>query len=827
MTECCRVLSPQEQRIQEELQGKQDFAGRERVYNILHSFQNLRPVIDIERAKYFTESFKQTEGQPLILRWAKALKHIAANITVYIDDHQLLVGRSGCPGRYGILYPELDGDFLDVALEMLPQRVESPFNISQADADVVVKEIAPYWKGKTFHEDLAQSLPEETLKLTYDPADPLKSRYIVNETASFRSSIQWVHDYEKVLKRGFKGIKEEAMAKLAVLDPLSPVDNVEKRTFLEAIITVCDAIVLWANRHAQLARELAAKETDGQRKAELEQIAEICTWVPENPARNFHEAMQSQWFTQMFSRIEQKTGTVVSNGRMDQYLYPYFKKDLEEGRITEEKATELLECMWVAMAQFIDLYVSPAGGAINEGYAHWEAVTIGGQTPDGRDATNELTYLFLKSKQEFPLNYPDLAARMHARAPERYLYEVAETIKEGSGFPKLINDEEVIPLLLAKGASFEEANDYAVSGCAECRMPNRDTFTSGGAYINYAAAVEMALYNGTMKIYGDEVIGLQTGDPREFTTWEEFWNAYLAQQTNFLKHAFIQQYIINNLRAKHFAVPMSSSLHDLCMENMVDLHTPHIDGGIDLGYFECIGYATVVDSLAAIKKLVFEDKKLTMAELIDAISCNFEGKEAIRQMLINAPKYGNNDPYTDTIAKAIDRESVKFTKKYSQELGVHLDFRLVPFTSNVPFGKVVSATPNGRKAWTPLSDGSSASQGADLNGPTAVLLSNFNSKNYDYRNRAARLLNIKLSPSCVAGEEGTEKLVSFMKTWIDLKLWHLQFNVINKETLLAAQKDPDKYRNLIVRVAGYSAYFTDLSPDLQNDIIARTEHSAI
>lgn len=826
MNSCCTVLSPQEQRIQQEITGKQSFSGRERVYKILRSFQSQRPVIDIERAKYFTESFKQTEGQPLILRWSKALKHIAENITVYIDDHQLLVGRCGCPGRYGILYPELDGDFLDVALEMLPKRLESPFNISQEDVDVVINEIAPYWKGKTFHENLAKALPEETLKLTYDPDDPLKSRFIVNETASFRSSIQWVHDYEKVLKKGFKAIKEEAIAKLEALDPLSPVANVDKRTFLEAIINVCDAIVIWAKRHAKLAAEMAEKETDAQRKAELEKIAEICSWVPENPARNFHEAVQAQWFTQMFSRIEQKTGTIISNGRMDQYLYPYYKKDLEAGLITEEKAMELLECMWVAMAQFIDLYVSPTGGAFNEGYAHWEAVTIGGQTADGRDATNELTYLFLRSKQEFPLNYPDLAARIHARAPERYLYEVAETIKEGSGFPKLINDEEIIPLLLAKGASVEEANDYSVSGCAECRMPNRDTFTSGCAYINYAAAVEMTLYNGTMKIYGDEVIGLKTGDPREFKTWDEFWNAYLAQQTNFLKHAFIQQHIINNLRAKHFAAPLGSSLHDLCMENMVDLHTPHIEGGIDLGYFECIGYATVVDSLAAIKKLVFEEKKLTMDELIDALECNFEGKEAIRQMLVNAPKYGNNDPYTDSIAKAIDRESIKFTRQYSKELGVHLDLRLVPFTSNIPFGKVVSATPNGRKAWTPLSDGSSASQGADLNGPTAVLLSNFHSKNYDFRERAARLLNIKLSPSCVAGKEGTEKLVSFIKTWSDLRLWHLQFNIINKETLLAAKKEPDKYRNLLVRVAGYSAYFTDLSPDLQDDIIARTEHSS-
>lgn len=825
MTACC--LSPHEQRIQEEQLGKKHFEGRERVFQILTGFQDTRPKIDVERARYFTESFRATEGQPLILRWAKALKYTAENITVYIDEHQLLVGRAGYQGRYGILFPELDGDFLDVAIEQLPSRVESPFDVTPEDAQVIINEIAPYWKGKTFHENLAKALPEDTFKLTYDPENPLNSRFLVNETATFRSSIQWVHDYEKILKRGFKGIKEEAQQKLDALDPMSPVDNMEKKPFLEAIIITCDAIVLWARRHAALAAELAAKESDPRRKQELQAIAQRCEWVPENPARDFREAVQSQWFTQMFSRIEQKTGTIISNGRMDQYLYPYYKKDLEEGRINEEQATELLECMWVAMAQFIDLYLSPTGGAFNEGYAHWEAVTVGGQTPDGLDATNELTYIFLKSKQEFPLNYPDLAARVHTRAPQRYLYEVAETIKEGTGFPKLINDEEVVPLLLAKGACFEEAYDYAVSGCAECRMPNRDTYTSGNPYVNFAAAVELTLYNGKMLKFGDDLIGLQTGDPSSFKTWDEFWQAYLAQQTNFLKHAFIQQHIIINMRSQHFATPLGSAMHDLCMETCKDLHTPVIEGGIDLGYFELMGYGTVVDSLAAIKKLVFEEKKLTISELVEAMKNNFEGYEALREMLMNAPKYGNNETYPDSIAKDIDREALRFTKQYSQELGVHLDLRLVPFTSHVPFGKVVSATPNGRKAWTPLSDGSSASHGADVNGPTAVLMSNFNSKNYNFRDRAARLLNIKLSPSCVAGEEGTEKLVSFIRTWCDLKLWHLQFNIVNKETLLAAKKDPAKYRGLIVRVAGYSAYFVELSPDLQNDIIARTEHSVI
>ncbi|MFO7687761.1 MAG: glycyl radical protein [Desulfobacterales bacterium] len=824
-------LSPQEQLLRDQLAGRKNrhrsHKAHRRAFKIVDRIQSLTPKVDVERGKYFTESMRQTEGQPLVLRWAKAMKHIAKNITVSIDDDQLLVGRAGCQGRYGTLFPELDGDFLDIAVKELSRRKVSPFVIAPEDAKIIIEEIAPFWKGKTFHENLARALPAETLKLTYDPKNPMVSRFIVNETASFRSSLQWVHDYEKVLKIGFKGIKEKAQAKLGALDPFSPRDNCEKKPFLEAVVTVCDAIVLWANRHAALAKRMSAKETDPARKRELETIYKICERIPEYPARNFHEAMQSQWFTQMFSRIEQKTGTIISNGRMDQYLYPYYAADLEAGILTEDDATELFECMWVAMAQYIDLYLSPTGGAFNEGYAHWEAVTVGGQTRDGRDASNDLSYLLLRSKREFPLHYPDLAARIHTRSPKRYLVEVAKTIKEGSGFPKLMNDEEIIPLHLSKGAAFEEIYDYAASGCSEVRMPNRDTYTSGCAYINYAAALEMTLYGGRMLLHGDEQIGLDTGDPTRFTRWEDFWDTYLAQQTNFLKHAFIQQHIIINLRPRHFAAPLASAMHDLCMESCKDLHSPQIEGGLDFGYFECIGYGTVVDSLAAIKKLVFEEKMMTMAELLDALKCNFEGREDVQAMLRNTPCYGNNDPYADSIARAIDRSSQDFARTYAKELGVNLDLRLVPFTSHVPFGKVISATPNGRKAYTPLADGSSASHGADINGPTAILLSNFASKNYDYRERAARLLNIKLTPHCVEGDEGTEKLVSFIKTFCDLKLWHVQFNIINHHTLLAAQKEPDKYRSLIVRIAGYSAYFCDLSKDLQDDLIARTAHDTI
>ena len=830
MTQVAEIKSPHEQRLEDNIAGKEDIyrESHKRVFKLLERFDGQKPAIDVERALYFTQSMAETVGQPLVLRWAKALMNVAKNITVMVQDDQLLLGRcGGHDGRYGILYPELDGDFLDIAVRDLPTRPQSPASISPEDAKIVVEQIAPFWKGRTYHEALNKALPAEVHKLTYDDPDGLISRFIVNETSSFRSSIQWVHDYEVVLKRGFNGLKQEMEEKLAALDPASPVDQVDKRPFIEATILVCDAIVLWAKRHADAARKAAEACADPVRKAELIRMAENAEHVPANPARDFYEAVQSQYFTQMFSRLEQKTGTTISNGRMDQYFYPFYKKDMEAGILTDEKTLEYLECMWVGMAEFIDMYISPAGGAFNEGYAHWEAVTVGGQTPEGCDATNELTHLILKSKREFPLHYPDLAARIHSRAPESYLWDVAETIKDGAGFPKLLNDEEIIPLHVAKGADPRSAYDYTASGCAEIRMPNLDTMTSAGCQVNLGAALEMTLRNGRMKKYGDRALGVETGDPRTFETWEQFWDAYRQQHMLFLRTAFIQQYLIIQIRARHFAQPMGSALHDLCMKHCIDLHQPHIPEGVDLGYFEFMGLGTVVDSLSAIKKFVYEEKRLTMDQVLAAIDANFEGYEDVRALLKSAPCYGNNDPYADAIGKELDRISVEYAAKYSKDLGINNDVRYVPFTSHVPFGKVVSATPNGRTEWFPLSDGSSASHGADVHGPTAVLLSNAATKNMGMRARAARLVNIKFTPKCVQGDQGTEKLVDFIRTFCDLKLWHVQFNVLNKETLIAAQHDPQKYRNLIVRIAGYSAYFVDLSPDLQNDLIARTDHEAM
>ncbi|MDR2456851.1 MAG: glycyl radical protein, partial [Deltaproteobacteria bacterium] len=373
-------LSPQEERLWRP--GSAPLPGqRERVSKLLERSQGLKPVIDIERALHFTRSMARTEGEHLSLRWAKALYEVAKNITVRVADHQLLLGRIGPQGRYGILYPELDGNFLGLAVASLPSRAGSPAEISEEDAKIVAEEISPYWRGRTYHEALSRALPPDVRALTYGDPEGLASRFIVNETSSFRSSIQWVHDYGKALKFGLKDVARKASEKLEALDPFSPSDQCDRKPFYEAVLIVCEGAALFARRQAQAAREAAAVEADPKRRAELENLAEICERVPWEPARTFHEALQSQWLIQLFSRLEQKTGTIISNGRMDQYLWPFYEKDKREGRIDEERALELLECLWVGLYEFVDLYISPAGGAFNEGYAHWEAVTIGGQRP--------------------------------------------------------------------------------------------------------------------------------------------------------------------------------------------------------------------------------------------------------------------------------------------------------------------------------------------------------------------------------------------------------------------------------------------------------------
>jgi formate C-acetyltransferase len=772
--------------------------------------------MNVERARLLTESFRQTEGQPVVLRWGKAMAHILNNVSIHIDTDELIVGSAGPPGRYAIFFPELEEKFF--SQEVRPSDPGDMLVLTEEDVRIINEELRPYWEGRQFQVSYLNALPEDTRRL-------VELYCIVTPTATARSSLAWNHDYEKVLKRGIKGIKQEAEEKLAALDSFNPRDKIEKEPFLRAAVLVCDAIVAFANRYARLARRMADQEADPSRKKELLEIAEVCEWAPENPARTFHEAVQSQWLIQTVSRLEQRIGGTVGNGRIDQYLYPYYKRDLDEGRLTKDKALELLECLWIGMGKNVEIYTTPGNLSYTDGYAHWEATTIGGVNEDGADATNELSYLMLESKREFPLNYPDLAARIHAGTPEPFLHAIAETIKEGTGFPKLFFDEEIIPLFLAKGGTVAEANDYCICGCTEAKMLNRDAVTTGCAWTNLGAVVEMTLNDGKLKLYGDQQTGVPTGNPRTFKTYDDLWNAFCRQGAEVMRHTITQQYVADTLKSRFIASPMSSMLHDLCMKECKDMHSGPIEGALYLAFIDTLGFATAIDSLAAIKKLVYDDKKLTMDELLAALDANFEGKEAIRQMCLNAPKYGNNDPYADMIGRRIEEFFVKLTRQYKSAFGGELDIRYVTITAHVPFGAVLGATPDGRKAGEPIAEGVSPSQGADRKGPTASLTSIARTKATGYKERAARLLNMKLTPSAVAGPEGTKKLMSLIRTACDMKMWHLQFNIVNRDTLLAAQQNPEKYRDLLVRVAGYSAYFVDLSPQLQDEIIKRTEHS--
>ena len=821
------VLSAQELAIST---GKNVIHGTvtDRVQRLYESIRSYGPPrVTLDRAVLFTESFKETENRPLVLRWAKALKHFVEKVPVTIFPDELIVGRPNTWfGRWGIVYPELDGSVMPAGVEMFRKNKGKPgdVTVTEEDGKMISDVLTPYWAGKDYSTNYVRSLPEETRFLMYgpDPNNLIMMTVVVFASSPMRHSQNWTPDFSKILTRGVKGIRDEAQAKLAALS--EPRDLVYKRPFLEAVILTCDAMTAWSRRYAQLARELAAKEQNAPRKQDLLEIADICEWVPENPARTFREALQAEWWAQMFNRIEQ-TSCAMGQGRMDQYMWPFYEKDLAEGRITKESAMELLHCLWLNMAQCVEIKMNPVTAAGAEGFAKFEDVCLGGQTPDGKDATNDLTHLILESTRALSLTCPEPCIRIHANTPDSLLHHVAQVIKDGKGFPKLLNDEMVVPFYLANGASLKEALDYVISGCCEQRLINRETNVTASGGINYGSAIEMTFRNGKLKVFKDLQFGVQTGDPRTWTSYDQVWNAFCAQVSHLAQHALIQQHIAYQIKPQYFAAPATSMLHDLAMTECRDLHShgDYFPGAIDSGTFEAFGKGTVVDSLAAVKHLIFDTKRLTWDQLLTAIEANWEGHEAVRQLCLNAPKYGNGIDWVDDIGYQVESFLLEFLHQHPKPHGQAFLMRQIPITFHVPMGKVTWATPNGRHANEFLSEGISASHGMDVKGPTVALSSMARGRNLSYREKAGDLINLKFSPANVAGEDGTRRLMQLVRTWCSLKHWHVQFNILNRETLLAAQKDPEKYRNLIVRIAGYSAYFVDLSPVQQMEIIARTE----
>jgi len=629
------ILTAQEQAI---IDGKKVLHGTA-TDRVLRMFDAIRssgpPRVALERAVYFTESFKATEGQPLVLRWAKALKHIAENISVAIFDDELIVGRPNTWfGRYTLVYPELDGTIIQAGAKAFIEAKEAgapdAVTVTDEDKQIIDEVLFPYWNGKDFTPNFIKALPPETRHLCWgsDPENVgTKFSFVIISTSTMRHSQNWVIDFEKMLKRGCKGLREEAQERLAALE--DPRDLAFKQPFYEAAIITCDALSLFAKRYSELATQMAATTTDPQRKQELEAIAAICAWVPENPARTFREAIQAQWFTQLFSRFEEMVGGQINQGRMDQYFYPFYKQDIEAGRLTPEGAQELFQCLWLNIMQSIESQMSPSAAKGREGFSHHETVTIGGQTPEGLDATNELSYVILESTRPLKCSYPELGVRIHANTPDRFLHAVVETIKDGKGSPKLINDEFMVPWYLSNGIEMREALDYAMSGCSESRLPNRETHKTGNGGINYGAVMEMTLRDGRMKIYQDEQFGLKTGDPRTFKTYDDVWNAFKLQLENVVKHIMIQNYIATSQKPKYIAAPLASTLHNLCMEHGRDLHShaDYIPGALDASCIDGLGgFATCIDSLAAIKHLIYDTKRLTWDQLLNALEKNWKAR---------------------------------------------------------------------------------------------------------------------------------------------------------------------------------------------------------
>jgi len=651
--------------------------------------------------------------------------------------------------------------------------------------------------------------------------------FVVLSSSTMRHSQNWVIDFGKLISRGCKGIREEAQAKLAELE--HPRDLVHKKPFYEAVIITCDALSIWAKRYSELAAEMAVQEKSPRRKKELEEIAAVCAWVPENPARTFREAVQAQWFAQLFSRLEEMIGGQICQGRMDQYFYPTYKKDIAEGRITPESAQELFQCLWLNMMQSIESQMSPAAASGRQGFSHHETVTIGGQTSDGLDATNELSYVLLESTRPIRTSYPELAARIHANTPDKFLHALVDTIKDGKGSPKLLNDEFQIPFFLSHGISRIEALDYAASGCTESRLPNRETGKTGNSAINYGAIIEMTFRDGRMKIHKDEQFGLKTGDPRTFKTFDDVWHAFRLQLENVVRHCMIQKYVALLLKPKYIAAPFCSMLHDLAMEHARDLHShgEYIPGALDACCIDGVGgFGTAIDSLAAVKHLIFDTRKLTWDQLLEAMECNWQGKEAIRQMCVNAPKYGNGIEWVDKIGYDIQRVVMEYSHRHPKLHGQSFNLRIIPVTFHMPSGKVTMATPSGRHAGEFLSEGISPSHGMDTKGPTVSLQSMARATCHVLKEHREDLINMKMAPMNVAGEEGTRRLMQLVRVWCTQKHSHIQFNILNRQSLLDAQKNPEKYRDLVVRIAGYCAYFVDLTPGQQAEIIARTEQAA-
>lgn len=780
------------------------------------------PGVCIERARFYTQVYKENEALPIYLKRAKALEKTLEEMSIYILDGELIVGNQACAPRTAPVFPEYAVEWIEKELEEhrnFDWRPGDKFYLPEQHKDELL-EIIKFWKGKTLYDHCLAMMPED-VKI----ASMIKAIHGDGNMTSGDGHI--VVDYEKVLKVGLKGVIKEAQKSLELLD-LSETDALRKKAFLEAVIITLKSAIKFANRYAVLAEEMALLERDFIRRNELKTIAQVCRKVPENPAESFYEAIQSIWFVHLIQQIE-SNGHSVSMGRLDQYLYPYYERDIREGRITRDFAKELLDCLWIKMFSIIKIRPTSHSG-YGAGYPTYQNVTIGGQTVDGRDATNELSYLVLESVADTRLTQPNLTVRLHNGTPEKFLRKCIDVLKMGFGMPAFKNDEIIIPSLLSKGVSVEDAYNYSSVGCVEVAVPGKWGYRcTGMSFLNMLKVLEMTIYGGLDPRTGKRL--LATKPLNEVKSFEEFWQQWEKQMEYYTKLSIILDHVADINLEKLVPDIFTSALVNDCIKRGKTVK----EGGAiyDMVSGLQVGLANVANSMASIKKLIFEEKVLDPEKLIKAMQENFETPESleVQKLLLSVPKYGNDEDYVDELAVKAYQTYAKEIVKYKNTrfgrgpIGGNYYLSTSAISSNVPMGAVVGATPDGRKAWMPTAEGASPAQGTDKKGPTAVLKSV--SKLPTILITGGNLLNQKFSPDLLEGESQLRRFANFMRTFVALKLWHIQFNIVSSEVLKAAQKEPEKYRDLIVRVAGYCAQFVTLDPATQNDIISRTEQKAI
>ena len=785
---------------------------KERIKRLREQGLNIKPYITPERAKLITDFYKSnlSSGISSPVQRALAFKYLLEHKAICINEGELIVGERGPAPKATPTYPEVTAHSLE-DLRILDTREKTSFAVDEKTKNLYEEEIIPFWKGKSIRDRIFSEMSEEW-KDAFEAG-------IFTEFMEQRAPGHTVLD-DKIYKKGFIDFKKDIKKSVEGLDFLNDPEALKKREELKAMEICADALIMYAERHAEKARELAEGEKSPERRKELERIVEICSRVPAHPPRDLWEALQYYWFVHLGVIIEFNTWDSFNPGRLDQHLYPFYKKGLEEGTLTKEKAKELLQAFWI---KFNNQPAPPKIGVTAEEsgtYTDFALINTGGIKADGSDAVNELSYLILDVVEEMRILQPSLMVQISKKTPGQFLKRALKIVKTGFGQPSIFNTDAIVQELVRQGKSIEDARNGGASGCVETGAFGKECYILTG-YFNLTKVFEITLNNGVDPRTGKK-IGLKTGDTAAFKSFEELFEAFKKQLNYFINIKVKGNNIIERLYAGYLPATFLSLLIDDCITQGKDYH----DGGAryNISYIQGVGLGTMTDVLTSIKYNVFDKKFIKMGELLEALRKNFEGKEPLRQRLLNkTPRYGNDNDYADEIMRSIFEIYYDAVTGRPNTRGGFYQINLLPTTVHVYFGKVVGATADGRKSAEPISEGISPVQGADRKGPTAVIKS---AAKMDHVRTGGTLLNQKFTPHLLADEDGIDKLAHLIRTYFMLDGHHIQLNVISADTLRDAQKHPEKYRDLIVRVAGYSDYFVDVGVDLQNEIIKRTEHES-